>query len=571
MNYSISRAVLVVSVLLAVPLHGQDPIDPQVGPPIRNPLQIDLDFEPQLPHNVSCAGVAKPTCPPGHMAICLAVLGKCHCSCKQVGCGANTSVAAISGGPLDMTALHQKLTDQRELQNQLLDYVLSDASRLALYRACPSYKLIATTLVYVRDQDGTHATGRTASPGRVRPLQRFPGDPHDYRAQMISLTNDILLASGACFGLEVKGTVLFTDPTPGNLLNRASCSSVPTDPTFGWTHIENLLKNGSTVVTDPTGAQTVVTNPNPALLTDKNVVVWMSWGRENTDPADPGSQDSQGCAGGGGATIRIPPVPRNIYVANGFAYLGTSHLAHEFGHFLGGVNHPHDLPPWDGGLVTGEVNNPQLAAFWAYAVPGTNPVQYKKRPIHRMVPLSGGDASAAQGFLAQSMQSYASGAALPQEPFLGVGVAPYCSEAKITVGTNTFTAANQLKFNVMSYWYGNQELRRFLASDVYYMKRALAGEIPADELALKDKYGFPLVVNRNNLTTRVINPAQHPALPYAPYRPTFMTAAEWKLLLKNPRAVDREFVNGGHPEADVTMPTVNPGSGPGAIGGVAPH
>ncbi len=531
---------------------------------LASPARADnppgLGDEPQG----TCHVANPPTCHPSKRLLCRPGGATCKCVCvpkntaPHLSACLNDSVAYVGAGPVDMKGLYPSLAAQRAVQNQLLNTNLSQTKRETLYRACTQgYKLVPVTLAYLSDDDGTHATGRMDSSGQVHPLERFPGDPHDYRAGMISLTNDILLASGACFGLELKGTAMLRSTA----FNRANCGA--SEP---WNAIQKLLDGGPSSIP----------NPDPALLTNKNVVVWMNWGRETTNPdlADVGAPDSQGCSGGVGSTIRLPPVPRNIYLAGGYVFLGTSHLAHELGHHLGAwadtllaKSEPLATPS---GHVYEANLNPARAAKWTYPVPGV-PHKFQARLINRKQPLTGPVADSLKLEVSQALQSMGplpTDADLGEEAYLPFGVSPFCGEPTITVGTATFKATDAMKFNTMSYFAGNQELRRFSHGEVVRMEQALAGTLPADVIA-----DAP-AVNRDYLAYRVVDPVQHPTLPYAPYQPSFLTKAEWELMVKShPDALAREFVTMGAAK-DVPMATVTPGTGgvtPGSVAGIVPH
>ena len=447
----------------------------------------------------------------------------------------NASVAYISSGLLDMKGLYPSLVKQRALQDQLLSENLSASKRNDLYHACSTYKLLPVVLVYLRDDDGKHATGELDSYGNVRPLKRFRGnyeDNYDYRANMISLTNDMLLASNACFGLELKKSFLLTSTR----FNKLSSGEREVNE-----EVEAFLN----------GDNSILANPDPELLSKNSIVVWMSWG---TDPTDP---DSQGYSSGTASFIHLPAWPRNIFPAGGRIYLGTSHLAHELGHYLGALVHTF----YNSGAGEFVVLDAEKAANWEFEPPFAYPPGTQKQVwmINRMVPLVGDNAALINdrnkiednvNAVIGSMDNFDSDLCygimdtpidMTQEFFLLFGQSPFNDGTqRVDIKERSFTATDAARFNVMGYFFGNQELRRFSPQQVERMTQAITGTLPQN----LPSYGADYPISRTHLAIREINPAQSPTLPYTPYQPSLMTQQEWEFMVEMfPDSVTREFVN----------------------------
>jgi len=428
----------------------------------------------------------------------------------------NDSIAEIKPGVIDMKGLYTALSAQRNLQNNLLNIILTKEQRNSIYRACPEYKIIPVTIVYLQDDDGKRATGYKDSYGVVHPMQRFYSDTYDYRANMIGLTNDILLASGACFGLELKYTVLLKS----TLFN--SFSVVDTDNTYA--KIVNFLE----------GDNSVIVNPAPDALNTKNIVIWMPWGK---DPKEP---DMQGFSGDDMKFIKLPAFPADIYFSSGRLYLGNSHLAHELGHFF---HLSHTFPN-----VALDIENMVYSASWEagnigtweYELPFSYPVQKVTRKINlNLMPKDSSKIETLQTKIKDAInnwsytfdQDYWDGvqdtkADLLPGFFTAFNIAPYSdSYNSVCLNGKCFELDDSVRLNIMSYWGGNQELKRYSPEQVKKMEDVLSG-------------------TRNYLAYKV---ASSPTIPYKPYSPYLMTQAEWELMVKMyPESAARLIVGMGY-------------------------
>lgn len=181
----------------------------------------------------------------------------------------------------------------------------------------PIYFLLRVTAVLTANTAGTQSLGETVGT-QVRPAAPYLRDPvvhtqpgDNYVKDEINLANLQLLASGACFGLDVENLryVIATS----DLLHTRECGDMGHQATVDWLAMK--------------AAHPIEDNPYR-----DSVIIIYRWGS--------GSQPSaQGCSGLDYPYILMPGKYYNSRLVDGQTVLGSSHLTHELGHFMG-LDHP---------------------------------------------------------------------------------------------------------------------------------------------------------------------------------------------------------------------------------------